>query len=138
MVGVSLCEDGGVLGVIAGDEFELAELFFALVVDAEIYRLGLCIRCPLYALLSRGFMRVSSELCRSSMAAYRDFVGLVRRSAEIQAEVVALGVFGCIEKHAPELVALQKRAQARLCVADSGFSPGYLSGQEPYWLGLPE
>lgn len=109
----------------------------ALVVDAEVYRLGMCIRCPLYAMLPRGFMRLSSDLCKESKDAYRDFVRRLRQSPQLQEEVVALGIYGCINQNAPELVALQKRAQARLCVADSGFSTDFSSGNVPYWNGLP-
>ena len=101
--------------------------------DAEIYRLGMCIRSPLYALLPRGFTRVSSDLCKESNAAYREFVAQLRQSAELQAEVVAFGVFGCIEKSVPKLSALQKRAQTRLCTPDSGYSDDFMSGKLPYF-----
>lgn len=105
----------------------------ALIVDAEIYRLGMCIRSPLYNLLQRAFPRLSSDLCKESNAAYREFVAQVRQSAELQAEVVAYGIFGCIEKSAPKLAALQKRAHARLCTPDSGYDDDFLSGKIPYF-----
>lgn len=108
-----------------------------LLLDAEIYKLGLCIRTPLWDLLLRGHPRVSLKLADELWDAYKEFVSEVRSSKDLQNDVVEMGLYDAIKKNSEKVTKLQNRVAARMVSADSGYGEDVLSGKCPHWCAMP-
>lgn len=107
-----------------------------LLVDAEIYKLGLCLRTPLWDLLLRSSPRVQMQLADELWDAYKEFVSEVRSSTDLQKDVVELGLFKCIEKNSEKVTQLQRRVTARMVAVDSAYHEDVLSGKVPHWMAV--
>lgn len=98
-----------------------------LLVDAEIYKLGLCIRTPLWDLLLRAHPRVQIKLADELWDAYKEFVSEVRSSKDLQKDLLEMGLYDCIKKNSEKVTQLQARVAARMVTVDSGYSEDVLS-----------